>query len=547
MKSGDLKPGDLMEEITTDVLVIGSGLAGLLSALEAERAGLRVLMIGKFTIGMGTNTSLANGAFTVSNSSFSKEDHLKATLESGKGLNHRRLVDTLIQKGPEAIERLKDYGVPLVEKGIGYIVDRPEGSSQLPGVLLIKPLVERLRNSSINLLPGLVIFDLVVEQGEVRGAFGFLKDGKPCLIQSRTVVLSTGGAGALYRRNDNQRSILGDGYALAIRAGLPLFDLEFVQFYPFVLGEPNLSSFLLYPPYPREVRLFDEKGEDLLERFSLRGDINRAIIIQRDHLAIALYNTAQKGDVFFDLTQVPQEKWERYPLNFLKRSKFPFHERPFLVSPAVHFFMGGVEIDEKGATSLPGLFAAGEVVWGIHGANRLGGNALTECAVFGILSGQSAVEYVREKEGEQKPFHLFSEGLLKKWDRKARAYLRKKRGTFDRPTDLLKDLKDLAWRDASPVREEETLKEGLNRLASIEKRIEKVYPDTLKDLFKKRDLENVALLLKAILKGSLLRAESRGAFFRKDFPDQDDTQWLKNSCYRLEKGELQITHRSIQN
>src|SRR4030042_790819 len=276
MKSGDLKPGDLMEEITTDVLVIGSGLAGLLSALEAERAGLRVLIIGKFTIGMGTNTSLANGAFTVSNSSFSKEDHLQATLESGKGLNQGKLVDTLIQKGPEAIERLKDYGVPLVEKGIGYIVDRPEGSSQLPGVLLIKPLVERLRNSSINLLPGLVIFDL-----------------------------------------------------------------EFVQFYPFVLGEPNLSSFLLYPPYPREVRLFDEKGEDLLERFSLRGDINRAIIIQRDHLAIALYNTAQNGDVFFDLTQVPQEKWERYPLNFLKRSKFPFHERPFLVSPAAHFFMGG--------------------------------------------------------------------------------------------------------------------------------------------------------------------------------------------------------------
>ena len=536
-----------MEEITTDVLVIGSGLAGLLSALEAERAGLRVLIIGKFTIGMGTNTSLANGAFTVSNSSFSKEDHLQATLESGKGLNQGKLVDTLIQKGPEAIERLKDYGVPLVEKGIGYIVDRPEGSSQLPGVLLIKPLVERLRNSSINLLPGLVIFDLVLEHDEVRGAFGFLKDGKPCLIQSRTVVLSTGGAGAIYRRNDNQRSILGDGYALAIRAGLPLFDLEFVQFYPFVLGEPNLSSFLLYPPYPREVRLFDEKGEDLLERFSLRGDINRAIIIQRDHLAIALYNTAQNGDVFFDLTQVPQEKWERYPLNFLKRSKFPFHERPFLVSPAVHFFMGGVEIDEKGATSLPGLFAAGEVVWGIHGANRLGGNALTECAVFGILSGQSAVEYVREKEGEQKPFHLFSEGLLKKWDRKARAYLRKKRGAFDRPIDLLKDLKDLAWRDASPVREEETLKEGLNRLASIEKRIEKVYPDTLKDLFKKRDLENAALLIKAILKGSLLRAESRGAFFRKDFPDQDDTNWLKNTCCRLEKGELQITHRSIQN
>jgi succinate dehydrogenase/fumarate reductase flavoprotein subunit len=531
-----------MEQITTDILVIGSGLAGLLSALEVEKTGLRVLMVGKFTIGMGTNTSLANGAFTASNSSLSKEEHLQATLESGKGLSQVRLVKTLVEKGPEAFKKLKDYGVPILERGMGYIMDRPEGSSQLPGVLLIKPLVERLENSSIKVLPGLVIFDLVVEEGEVRGAFGFLKDGKPCLIRSGAVVLSTGGAGAIYRRNDNQRSILGDGYALALRAGLHLFDLEFVQFYPFVLGEPKLSSFLLYPPYPKEVRLFDEKREDLLERFNLQGDLNRAIIFQRDRLSIDLYHAAQHGDVFFDLTQVPQEKWERYPLNFLKKSKFPFRKRPFLVSPAVHFFMGGVEIDEKGAASIPGLFAAGEVTWGIHGANRLGGNALTECAVFGMIGGQSAAEYVEEKERLQVTFNLFSEGFMKKWDRKVRTYLRRKRGTFDQPKDLLKDLKDLAWKYGSPVREEGSLKEGLDQLASIENRIEKVYAATVKDLFKKRDLENVALLLRAILKGSLLRAESRGSFFRKDFPDQDDTNWLKNTCYHLEKGELEITH-----
>jgi succinate dehydrogenase/fumarate reductase flavoprotein subunit len=535
-----------MEELTTDILVIGSGLAGLLSALEAERAGLRALITGKFAIGMGTNTSLANGAFTASNSRFSKEDHLRATLESGKGLNQVNLVKTLIEKGPEAIKRLHDYGAPILEKGMGYVTDRPESSSQLPGVLLIKPLIERLKNSSVKLLPGLVIFDLVVEEGEVRGAFGFLKDGKPCLIRSRAVLLSTGGAGAIYRRNDNQRSILGDGYAIALRAGLPLFDLEFVQFYPFILGEPRLSTFLLYPPYPKEVRLFDEKGEDLLEKFNLRGNLSLAVITQRDSLSMALYRATQKGDVFFDLTEVPTEKWERYPLNFLKKSKFPFRERPFLISPAVHFFMGGVEIDEEGRTSLPGLFAAGEVVWGIHGANRLGGNALTECAVFGVIGGQSAAQYVRQKEQEQRLSNPFSENIMKKWDRRIRAYLRKRRGTFDPPGELLEDLKGLAWKHASPVREEKSLKEGLERLASIEKRIEKVYPATLKDLFKKRDLENVALLLKAILNGSLLRTESRGSFFREDYPDQDDVNCLKNTRYRLEKGELQITHRQIR-
>jgi len=534
-----------METLTADVLVIGSGLAGILSALEAERAGLRVLLVGKFAIGMGTNTSLANGVFTASSSHFSKEDHLHATLESGRGLNHVGQVRALVEKGPIAIKKLIDYGAPILDDGTKYVTDRLEASSVLPGVLLTRSLVKRLGNSSVKALPGLVVFDLVVEEGEARGAFGFLRDGKAFLIRSGAVVLATGGAGAIYRRNDNQKSILGDGYALALRAGLSILDLEFVQFYPFILGEPRLSTFLLYPPYPQQVGLFNEKKEDLLEKFNLRESLNEAAISERDRLSIALHHASQKGDVFFDLTRVPTEKWERFPLNFLKKSKFPFQDRPFLVSPAVHFVMGGVEIDENGRTSLPGLFAAGEVTWGVHGANRLGGNALTECAVFGVSSGQSAAEYARQKAHDQQSSSLFPEALMKKWDRKVRSYVRGRRGTFDPPQDLLKELKDLAWRYASPDREEEFLREGLERLASVEKRIGEVYAATVRDLFRKRDLENVALLLKAILRGSILRKESRGSFFRKDFPDQDNKNWLKNTCYRLEKGELQITHRAV--
>ncbi len=531
-----------MEELSTEVLVIGSGLAGIVSALEVEKYGLKVLIVGKFAIGMGTNTSMANGAFTAANSRFSKEDHLQWTLESGRGLNRLPMVKTLVEKGADAMERLREFGVPMVERGIGYGVVQPERSAQLPGVLLIKPLIEKLRGHSIRLFPGLVVFDLVIEEDEIQGAFGFFRDGKPCLIKSKAVILATGGAGAIYRRNDNQKSILGDGYALALRAGLPLFDLEFVQFYPFVLAEPRLSTFILFPPYPKEIRMFNEKGEDLLERLGIRGDFYRAIITQRDRFSIALCEASQKGDVYFDLTQVPGEKWERYPLHLLKKSKFRFRDRPFLISPAVHFFMGGVEIDENGRTTLPGLFAAGEVSWGFHGANRLGGNALTECAVFGTIAGQSAVEHARLKE-ENPP--TLSEVLRRRWERKAKGYIQSKRGTFDHPTDLLKELKDLAWKYVGSAREGDSLREGLDRLASVEKRIERVYPATLKDLFKKRDLENVALLVKAILKGSLLRTESRGSFFRKDFPNQDDHNWMKNTCYRLEKGELQITHQPV--
>ena len=529
-----------MEVLSTEILVIGSGLAGIVAALESERSGLQTFLLGKFAIGMGTNSSIANGGFTAANSRFSKEKHLHATLETGRGLNRVSLVKNMVGHGPEAMEQLRSHGIDLVESGLGYWVGRPEGSSELPGVLLMKALVETLKKGTTRLLPGFVVFDLVVEEGEVRGAFGFSRDGKPYLIRSKTVVLATGGAGAIYQRNDNQRTILGDGYSLVLRAGLPLYDLEFVQFYPIVLAEPRLSTFMLYPPYPKESRLFNEKREDLIERLEIPEDLNQAIMSRRDRFSIVLYEASQKGDVYLDLTQVPEKKWEQYPLNFLRRSKFPFRERPFLIAPAVHFFMGGIEIDDQGKTPLPGLLAAGEVAWGIHGANRLGGNALTECAVFGVLAGRSAAESAGMKGGGT---NLPSETAIKRWERKAREYLKKRRGVFDPPGNLLRELKEVAWRYAGPIRDEGSLNEGLNRLAALETKIERIYPATLRDLFQKRDLENTALLLKVLLKGSLLRQESRGSFYRKDFPNQDDPNWLRNSRYRLIQGELEVTHQ----
>jgi succinate dehydrogenase/fumarate reductase flavoprotein subunit len=531
-----------MEELSTDILIIGSGLAGVMAALEAEKNGLQVTLLGKFAIGMGTNTSLAS-TFTAENSRLSKEDHLRATLEAGKGLNRPSLVNVLVEGGEGAIDRLIAEGITMVEDGIVYELDFQQSGSQLPGVLLMRRLRERLKNTAVHLLPGVTIFDLIVEGGELQGAFGFFRDGKPCLIRAKAAILATGGAGAIYGRNDNQRSILGDGYGLALRAGLPLYDLEFVQFYPFVLAEPRLSSFIL-PANPEEGRLFNEKGEDVLEQMGIGEPLPRAILTQRDRLSRFLHEASQGGDIYYDLTQVPPEAWTRFPLNFLEKSKFPFRERPFLVAPAVHFFMGGVEIDGKARTSIPGLFAAGEVAWGVHGANRLGGNAVTECVVFGRIAGQSAVEHVRGQAGDEGSSGLTPEASHRRWERKAETYLRKKRGVFDHPRDLMKQLGHLVWQYGGPVRQESSLAEGAEILAALQQRVERVYPDTLQDLFMKRVLENMVLLTQAILKGSLLRQESRGAHHRKDFPDQDDRNWLKHTCCRLEKGEMVITHRS---
>ncbi|MGQ9509397.1 MAG: FAD-binding protein [Thermodesulfobacteriota bacterium] len=526
-----------MEEMATEILVIGSGLAGMLAALEVEKSGLSVLLVSKFGIGWGTNTSLSNGAFTAVNSHFSKEEHVRETLESGKNLNRTSMVRLLVEKAEEAIHQLREYGVPLKERGMGYLVDRPEGSPDLGGILLMKPLIERIKGSSIKLAPKIHIFDLLVEEGKVCGAFGFLRDGRPCLIRSKAIILAAGGGGAIYQRNDNQKTILGDGYALALRAGLPLYDIEFVQSYPLVLAEPKISSLPLFPPFPKGMILQDHKGRDLLDQLDLKGDLNQAIIRERDKFTLKAFEFSQKGDIYCDLTRVPEEEWNRYPLNFLKRSKFPFHDRPFLVSPAVHFFMGGIEVDENGKTALAGLFAAGEVVWGVHGANRLGGNALTECAVFGIHSGRSASEYTRTKEGNS-----YSKLNKRRLEEKARDYTKKKKGPFDPPRDLIRELKVLAWKYGGVAREEEGLKRGLDHLAQFEKKIERISPERVRDLLDKRSLENMALLLKAILKGSLLRKESRGSFLRNDFPYRDDQNYLKHTCYQLKEGEIQLSH-----
>ena len=309
------------------------------------------------------------------------------------------------------------------------------------------------------------------------------------------------------------------------------------KIFPLVLAEPGLSTFMLFPPYPEEARLINHRQEDLLERLAIDKNLSQAVITHRDRFSFALYEVSEKEDVYLDLTRVPEEKWNHYPLNLLRKSRFPFRERPFLVLPAVHFFMGGVETDDEGRTSLEGLFAAGEVAWGAHGANRLGGNALTECAVMGMRTGRAVAHDARLKDLGKVP--------VSKWEKRVRDHLKRKAGGLDSSRDLLRKLKSLAWRTVGPIRDERTMTEGLSELALLEERIATLRPTTIPELLRKRELENVALLLRALLMGSLARTESRGSFYRKDFPHQDDAHWLKTTSYRLKEGKLLLTHHPV--
>jgi succinate dehydrogenase/fumarate reductase flavoprotein subunit len=348
-------------------------------------------------------------------------------------------------------------------------------------------------------------------------------------IEAPAVVLATGGAGAIYQRHDNQKRIMGQGYALAAQAGLELLDMEFVQFYPLVLAEPGLPALIVYPPFAREAKLTGVSGIDILEKHGL-PDVNDAIVKKRDLFSALLCEEGRAGGVFLDLREVPPAAWDVHPLAIFKRLHFPFREKPVAVSPAVHFMMGGVRSAETGETDMGGLFACGEILWGLHGANRLGGNALTECVVTGALAGRFAAE--RALGSVPVPACTY---------RTRQEARHEGAGGVADYRDIRGRLRDAAWSGAGILRAEGTMREALSSLDEIEERLGRLAPQTVRERLLDCDLRAGALTLRAILQAGIGRKESRGSFLRSDHAGQGDDDWRRNSCLKYNAGSRNFT------
>jgi succinate dehydrogenase/fumarate reductase flavoprotein subunit len=308
---------------------------------------------------------------------------------------------------------------------------------------------------------------------------------------------------------------MGQGYYLAARAGLALWDMEFVQCYPIVLDEPDMPMMMIYPPYPREATLIDQDGADLLKKHDL-GNINQAIVRKRDTFAAVLVAEGKAGPVRMDLRAVPEDAWSAHPLSLLARFKAECRKRPIRISPAVHFFMGGVQTGEEGQTGRGGLFACGEIVWGLHGANRMGGNALMECLVSGRRAGLGAAGWARDHQ------HLPADPASTPRDAAAgdeRVNLR----------DFRRRLQDIAWEHAGVVRSGGGMAAGLRRAEALWRTLRSARVDTPQERILRDDLASAAFTLRAALTAGLGRLESRGSFLRDDYPAQDDARWLRNS------------------
>ena len=526
-----------MDSFETDVLIIGSGLAGLRAAIEAAKNDAKTLVISKSSIETGSNSALAGGGLSTGISEKEIEEHHDRTLQIGRALNDRQLVRELSQRGKEAIEFLATLGIDLDRKPpCRFSVYKPGQSEKiLGGRILTKRLArECLRYSQIRLLPHFYVYCLTAPEGRVLGAVGFDKNGKLCVIHSKAVVLATGGGGGVYARNDNHKRMTGDGYAMTLEAGLPLVDMEFVQFYPFGFAEPGLPTTLIYPPYPEQVGIVDGEGNDFVAKHGLEKNLDKLVVNKRDELTDLVYKGSQTGGVLMDYTQVPDEAWKTYPLNMFPQERFPFKEKPFRIAPVTHFFMGGVKINPSGETEMKGLFAAGEIASGVHGANRMGGNALAECLVFGANSGLAASSFAKGQTLKKDSSDLrkwFTSLIKGKSDPRFRSELRSHR----------RGIQDIAWKFAGPIRDEGGMRKALSLLEATRSDLRTLRVSTTRELIQKKEIENSLLVAQAIVVSSLARKESRGAFRRDDHPNEGGDECLKRVSVRLRKADQNLT------
>ena len=528
-----------------DVLVIGGGGAGLRSAIAARLRGADILLVSKSRIGYSTNTFISKAAIAATGWGISEDRdvvHLADTITGGRFLNDQAMVAKVAEQAYSEIAFLMECGVRFgMEKGKPDVVHTPGhryprhvyGENWI-GSDLVFPLKRRAKEEGVRFTEQAFITRLLAVGDRITGATAVTRDGRFLTIQAKAVILATGGYSQIFLNTNNVPGITGDGQALCYDLHVPLKDMEFIQFYPTATGK-RANRILLYERFLAlpEVVLRNRDGEDILERHGFSDPMR----LTRDQLAQLIMKEIINGGtlnngVVMDLEALSEDRARE--LRQLLPSRWWKGEKTYEVAPTAHFCMGGIVTDQSGETSVRGLFSVGEATAGVHGANRLGGNALTEIFTMGSLVGKNAGECVMDMEPASSPKEVIE------------AEKSRLEGAFSvegpKPKQMIKELKKLMWHKAGVIRKKDELEEALTRIQDSWPRASIVSPA---DLINQLEFENMRMVAEMVCAAALKRTETRGSHFRVDHPEEDN-EWLKNIVLRKGDSGMEFEMRPVR-
>ncbi|HUE82734.1 MAG TPA: FAD-dependent oxidoreductase [Pyrinomonadaceae bacterium] len=547
-----------------DVLIIGAGGAGLRAAIEALGQGASVAVVCKSLLGKA-HTVMAEGGIAAAMANVDQADdwptHFRDTLRGGKFLNNWRMAQLHAQESPERVRELEQWGALFDRTDAGEILQRAFGGHTFKrlchvgdrtGLELIRTLQDRGIHLGIDVFMECAITRLLKDGDRVVGAFGYWREnGRFVVFKAKSVVIATGGIGKAWRITSNSWEYTGDGMALAYDAGAELMDMEFVQFHPTgMVWPPGVQGILVTEAVRGEGGILTNKDG---ERFMARYDPEKMDLSTRDVVARAIYTEVREGrgtehgGAYLDISHKPAEYVKRKLPSmyhqFRELADVDITTGPMEVGPTCHYMMGGIRVDaETSQTTVPGLFAVGEVAAGLHGANRLGGNSLSDLLVFGRRAGLSAAQQARrvgpstidsaeieEAEGE----------ILAPFERP---------DGFS-PYEIHQQLQETMQNYVGIFRNEEDLKKGISEIRRLKDHAAQVRVEGSR-LFNPgwhlaRDLKAMLTVSEAVALSALERKESRGAHSRIDYPDYDEMWGRQNSVVVRAMDEMKLRQQPV--
>jgi succinate dehydrogenase / fumarate reductase, flavoprotein subunit len=544
-----------------DVLVIGAGGAGLRAAIEASAAGAKVGVVCKSLLGKA-HTVMAEGGVAAALAHVDPKDswkvHFRDTMLGGKLLNHWRMAELHAQEAPERVRELERWGAVFDRTKDGRILQRNFGGHSAPrlahvgdrtGLEMIRTLQDQGVHQGFDVFMECTVTKLIRDGERVVGCFAYRREnGRFLVFRAKAVVLATGGIGKAYKVTSNSWEYTGDGHALAYEAGAELIDMEFVQFHPTgMVWPPGVMGILVTEAVRGEGGVLrNSKGERFMEKY----DPKRMELSTRDMVARAIYTEVKEGrgsphgGAFLDISHKQAEyvkkKLPSMYHQFMDLADVDITKTPMEVGPTTHYIMGGVRVEpDTGASTVPGLYAAGETSGGMHGANRLGGNSLSDLLVFGRRAGLGAAEHAKKSAGhpalDERQIQAAERELLEPFERTA----------GPSPYEVHEKLQDCMQSLVGIFRVEEDLTAAIQEIAKLREEAARVRVTGSREYnpgwHLARDLDSMLVCSEAVARSAQVRKESRGGHARLDYPNLDPEQGRRNTVVRRDGDSMHVS------